>query len=186
MSSPSRRHRAGAGLDLMAILAVTSALAAPGVQAATGGAASTSTPTFPVPASAKVPPTSTATTPTTPATGGTAVAPTTTYTPPSTPPAGSVPTTTTASPATPSGSAPATTTAPASAHASRSSKLSTPAIALATLGGLLALLCLAWAIARARAYEPHWVRSLRHSLAEGGFRASATWAEFSDWARLGK
>jgi hypothetical protein len=48
------------------------------------------------------------------------------------------------------------------------------------------LLCLAWAIARAQAYEPHWARSLRHSLAEGGFRASATWAEFSDWARLGK
>jgi hypothetical protein len=23
-------------------------------------------------------------------------------------------------------------------------------------------------------------------LAEGGFRASATWAEFADWARLGK
>jgi len=67
-----------------------------------------------------------------------------------------------------------------------SSKLSTAAIALAALGALLALICLAWALARARAYDPHWARSLRHSLAEGGFRASATWAEFSDWARLGK
>jgi hypothetical protein len=27
--------------------------------------------------------------------------------------------------------------------------------------------------------------SLRHAMAEAGFRASATWAEFSDWVRLG-
>jgi hypothetical protein len=91
-------------------------------------------------------------------------------------------------PATPAGtpSARNTTRVPASVRATRSSKLSTPAIALAALGALIVLLCLTWAIARALAYEPHWVRSLRHSLAEGGFRASATWAEFGDWARLGK
>lgn len=186
MSSPLHKPRAGARLGLIAILAVTGPLFAPAAQAATGGATSTpaTTPTFPVPASAKVPPTSTATTPATPATGGTATAPTTTYTPQSTSPAGGVPTTTAPAPTTPS--AGTTTAAPASARAARSSKLSTPAIALAAFGALLALICLAWAIARAQAYEPHWARSLRHSLAEGGFRASATWAEFSDWARLGK
>jgi hypothetical protein len=168
------------------ILAVAGAIGTPGAQALAGGASPSTpatTPTFPVPASAKVPPTSTATTPTTPATGGTATPPTTTYTPQSTPPAGNVPTTTIPSYTTPTAR---TITTPASAHATKSSKLSTPAIALAILGALIALLCLAWAIARAQAYEPHWARSLRHSLAEGGFRASATWAEFSDWARLGK
>jgi hypothetical protein len=54
------------------------------------------------------------------------------------------------------------------------------------LAGLLALACLAWGLARMLAYEPRWVQSLRHALAEGGFRASATWAEFADWARLGR
>jgi len=183
MSSPRHQPRASSslGLSLLTILAVSGAIAAPGAQAIAGGTSASTpatTPTFPVPASAKVPPTTAATTPTTPATGGTATPPTT-YTPQSTPPTGSVPTTT----VTPTGG---TITTPTSARATKSSKLSTPAIALAALGALLALLCLAWAIARARAYEPHWARSLRHSLAEGGFRASATWAEFSDWARLGK
>ncbi len=180
MSSPLHRSRAGSSLGLLAILAVAGAIAAPGAQAIAGGASASTpatTPTFPVPASAKVPPGSTATTPTTPATGGTVTPPTTTYTPQSTTPTGSVATTT------PTGR---TITTPTSAHATKSSKLSTPAIALAILGALVVLLCLAWAIARAQAYEPHWVRSLRHSLAEGGFRASATWAEFGDWARLGK
>jgi hypothetical protein len=35
------------------------------------------------------------------------------------------------------------------------------------------------------AFEPHWLLSARHSLAEAGFRASATWAEFTDWIKLG-
>jgi hypothetical protein len=56
---------------------------------------------------------------------------------------------------------------------------------LAALAGLLALGCAAWGIARLRAYEPHWARSARHAVAEAGFRVSATWAEFSDWIRLG-
>ena len=43
----------------------------------------------------------------------------------------------------------------------------------------------ALALARRRAYEPRWWLSLRHALAEAGFRASATWAEFTDWLRLG-
>ncbi|HEY4451283.1 MAG TPA: hypothetical protein VGN13_06785 [Solirubrobacteraceae bacterium] len=93
-------------------------------------------------------------------------------------------------PATPATSA-ASTPAPTSTTAARprshaSSKLSTPAIALAVLAALLALGCLAWGLARTLAYEPRWVQSLRHALAEAGFRASATWAEFTDWARLGR
>ena len=55
-----------------------------------------------------------------------------------------------------------------------------------SFAGLLVLCALVWAIARLRAYEPHWMLSLRHAMAEAGFRASATWAEFSDWARLGR
>jgi hypothetical protein len=46
--------------------------------------------------------------------------------------------------------------------------------------------CAAWALARVAAYEPRWTLSLRHSLAEAGHRASATWAELGDWIRLGR
>ena len=59
-------------------------------------------------------------------------------------------------------------------------------IAIAIVAGLLALACLAWAIARRRAFEPHWMLSLRHSIAEAGFRLSETWAELGDWLRLGR
>jgi hypothetical protein len=64
--------------------------------------------------------------------------------------------------------------------------LSTPAVALAALAAVLVLLSLAWALARAFAYEPAWMPALRHSFAEAGFRASATWAELWDWLRLGR
>ena len=67
-----------------------------------------------------------------------------------------------------------------------SSNLSTPAIVAAVLAALIALGCAVWAIARMSAYEPRWTLSLRHAMAEAGFRASATWAEFTDWARLGR
>src|SRR4029077_1736367 len=63
--------------------------------------------------------------------------------------------------------------------------LSTGAILIAVLAALLILACAAWALARQRAFEPHWLLSLRPAMAEAGFRASATWAEFTDWARLG-
>jgi hypothetical protein len=56
---------------------------------------------------------------------------------------------------------------------------------IAALGALLLLGCAAWALARRRAIEPHWWLSLRHSMAEAGYRMSATWSEFTDWARLG-
>jgi hypothetical protein len=60
------------------------------------------------------------------------------------------------------------------------------AIIIAALAALVVLACAAWAVARQRAYEPHWWLSLRHAMAEAGFRTSATWAEFTDWARLGR
>jgi hypothetical protein len=66
-----------------------------------------------------------------------------------------------------------------------SSGISTGALIAAVIAGLLALACLVWAVFRFTALEPHWLLSWRHSLAEAGFRTSATWAEFKDWARLG-
>jgi hypothetical protein len=81
------------------------------------------------------------------------------------------------------------TTAIARAHVhahSRPTHVSTEAIVLAAIAALLLLACAAWAFARSRAYEPRWLVSLRHAMAEAGFRTSATWAEFADWVRLGR
>jgi hypothetical protein len=157
-----------------------------------------STPTFPVPASAQAPsPTAGA------GAAGAATTPTTTYAPsggataPSSSPAATTSTATTPPAATASATpAPATpgaqTTAPAQTSAARAKAgkgdrpLSTGAIVIAALAALLVLVCAAWAIARSRALEPHWLLSLRHAMAEAGFRASATWSEFADWARLGR
>jgi hypothetical protein len=66
-----------------------------------------------------------------------------------------------------------------------SSSLSTAAILAVVVAAVLVLACIAWALARRRAFEPHWLLSLRHAMAEAGFRTSATWAEFTDWIRLG-
>ena len=43
-----------------------------------------------------------------------------------------------------------------------------------------------WAFARWWAWEPHWLARWRHATAEAGWRASAAWAEFTDWLRLGR
>jgi hypothetical protein len=64
-------------------------------------------------------------------------------------------------------------------------KVSTEAVVIAALAALLALGCVTWGIARLASFEPRWTQSLRHTMAEAGLRASATWAEFSDWVRLG-
>ncbi len=171
---------------------LTLALPAPAlaVRTATG-------PTFPTPASARV--RSTATTAAPPAGGAAAPAttvPTTTApTTPTTPAAAT--TTPTAAPSTtlttPGSAAvsPLNRVAPgarlrARAHSSDSGRISTEAIVLAAIAALLLLACAAWAFARSRAYEPHWLVSLRHAMAEAGFRTSATWAEFTDWARIGR
>jgi hypothetical protein len=60
------------------------------------------------------------------------------------------------------------------------------AIAIAAIAALVALACVVWAIAQRRAFEPQWMASLRHAMAEAGFHASETWAEFADWVKLGR
>jgi len=124
------------------------------------------------------------------AAAATVTTPTTTYVPAGTsPPAG---TSGVGSPA-PALSSPSTTVPgqgalpvrPTPGARSGHSHLTVGAIVIAALAALLALACAAWAIARRRAYEPRWWLSLRHAVAEAGFRASATWAEFTDWLRLG-
>ena len=61
-----------------------------------------------------------------------------------------------------------------------------PLIALAVLAGLLALGALAFALVRWRAWEPAWADRFRHAAGEAGWRASSTWAEFTDFVRLGR
>ncbi len=140
--------------------------------------ASTTTPAVTAPSTSSTPATS-ATTPssTTPSTSTPATVPTTTV-----PTTATAPTTVTTVPGQlhpiPKGASPA-------AHAG-SKKISTEAIVLAVIAALVVLACAAWALARSRAYEPHWLLSLRYAMAEAGFRASATWAEFTDWVRLGR
>jgi hypothetical protein len=68
---------------------------------------------------------------------------------------------------------------------SKSTRLSAGALVLAILGALLALGAIAWAFARWLALEPRWTVSLTYSMREATSRASATWAEFADWVRLG-
>jgi hypothetical protein len=70
-------------------------------------------------------------------------------------------------------------------HVAPAGGLSDGALVAVAVAALVVLLCLVWAVARAFAFEPRWTLSLRHSLGEAAFRASATWDEFSDWARLG-
>jgi hypothetical protein len=62
---------------------------------------------------------------------------------------------------------------------------STGAIVIAALAAVLALGCLLWVVARLLDFEPRWWLSLRHAMAEAGLRTSATWAELTDWIRLG-
>ncbi|HTR73151.1 MAG TPA: hypothetical protein VMG80_06090 [Solirubrobacteraceae bacterium] len=64
--------------------------------------------------------------------------------------------------------------------------MSDAAIVLAAVAILVLLATAAWAFAKSRAYEPRWLLSLRHALAETGYRTSAAWAEFQDWVKLGR
>jgi hypothetical protein len=70
--------------------------------------------------------------------------------------------------------------------AASTTRLSTGALVAAALAALLIVVCLVWAAARWWAYEPRWAVSLRHCLAEAGWRLSGAWEEFSEWARLGR
>jgi hypothetical protein len=92
---------------------------------------------------------------------------------------------TTPASATPTSVKPTTTVVVVHKTNHKSTRLSTGALALAVLGALLALGAIVWALARWLALEPRWTVSLVYSLREASYRASATWAEFSDWVRLG-
>jgi cobalamin biosynthesis Mg chelatase CobN len=81
--------------------------------------------------------------------------------------------------------APATTAAPAPATQSTASHRGAR-LALIVVGALLVMLLALWAFARWWAWEPHWLARWRHATAEAGWRASAAWAEFTDWLRLGR
>ena len=61
-----------------------------------------------------------------------------------------------------------------------------PVLALAILAGLFALSGLVVAAARWRGWEPAWADNLRHAAGEAGWRASSTWAEFTDFVRFGR
>lgn len=96
------------------------------------------------------------------------------------------PTTATAVPGRPTAIAPTSRSPGGRGRARSGGKLSRGALIGAALAGLLVLLCAVWAAIRWLAVEPRWARSLGYSLEEAGFRASATWAELLDWARLGR
>ncbi len=74
------------------------------------------------------------------------------------------------------------------ANAERASDAGAPApvVALGVLGALLALAGLGYGLSRWLAWDPSWAGSARHAVGEAGWRASATWSEFTDWLRLGR
>jgi hypothetical protein len=137
-----------------------------------------STPTASTTPTAPATPVPTGSTPTTPGTTG-IPAPGAASTVPTVP--------TTTAPATTTPGLPSTLSASQSRHKPHESskRLSGLALVLAILGALLVLACLVWAITRWLALEPRWSTGLMYSLREATYRASATWAEFSDWARIG-
>jgi hypothetical protein len=191
---PHDRRLARAFAAAFALLALASAITWGGPSVARA-AQPASTSALSAPASAK------AQAPSTTAGTATASTPTTTYAPSggasvpgsspaagastaTIPPAASTPATST--PVTPSAIAAAPKSAAQGKAGTGDRPLSTGAIVIAVLAALLVLACAAWALARSSAFEPHWLLLLRHAMAEAGFRASATWSEFADWARLGR
>lgn len=61
-----------------------------------------------------------------------------------------------------------------------------PVLLLAILAGLLALGAMAFGFVRWFAWEPAWAVRWRHCTGEASRRASATFAEFADFVRLGR
>ncbi|HEY2217171.1 MAG TPA: hypothetical protein VGH21_06725 [Solirubrobacteraceae bacterium] len=163
-------------------LGTSGAAAATGGSSAPGATATSSpTTTYIPPVTATTPAASTAAATTPPATPGAT---------PASPAPGATPATSVPASTTPQEALAKLTQAKTDTAQAKKSKgdrpLSTGAIVIAALAALLILACIGWALARRRAFEPHWLLSLRHAMAEAGFRASATWSEFADWARLGR
>jgi hypothetical protein len=92
----------------------------------------------------------------------------------------------TAPPATTAAPAPAPAPTPTTTPAAQSSSDKGARLALVVAGALVLMLLLLLAAARWWAWEPHWLVRWRHATAEAGWRASAAWAEFTDWLRLGR
>jgi hypothetical protein len=81
----------------------------------------------------------------------------------------------------------AATTAAATGTATNSAAADDGApVALVVTGALVVLALLLWAVARWWAWEPRWLVRWRHATGEAGWRASAAWAEFTDWLRFGR
>jgi hypothetical protein len=98
-------------------------------------------------------------------------------------PAASQPPAAAPAPTTTQGAAPAP--APAGAKTAAAADDGAPMV-LAVAGALVVLILVLWALAHWWAWEPRWLVRWRHATAEAGWRASAAWAEFTDWLRLGR
>jgi len=61
-----------------------------------------------------------------------------------------------------------------------------PLLALAALMALMALGTIVYGALRFTGWEPAWASRARHATAEAGWRASSTWAEFTDFVRFGR
>jgi hypothetical protein len=97
-------------------------------------------------------------------------------------PATSVPTGTTPTTAAPATTAPTQPAATGSRKRDRTPLL----VALVAAGALVLLALLLWGAARTRGWDPAWAARVRHGWSEAGFRTTSTWAEFTDWLRLGR
>jgi hypothetical protein len=132
--------------------------------------------------------TSTATAATPPATAPGATQPpaaTPTTAPGATQPPAAAPTTAPGATQPPAG-APTTAAAPGTAAKSASAADDGVPVVLVLAGALVVLVLVLWGLARWWAWEPCWLVGWRHATAEAGWRASAAWAEFTDWLRLGR
>ncbi len=156
--------------------------------APTGGPAGS--PAATTPTATAPPPTAPATTPSTvPST--TATAPTTASGPTATTPAaGAVPpggTTTPGSAPPPAAVNPQLPTTTPGVQAPATKRSTRPlVIGLAALGVLLLIALLVWLWARLRGWDSELGARTRHAWSEAAYRVSATWAEFTDWLRLGR
>jgi len=138
-------------------------------------------------------PTGGAAAPGTATTGGTATTPGTTppaggaTTPGATGDAGAVPPVTTPAATPPPAAAPQQVTTTPGVQPPPTKRSTRPLVVGAiALGALLLLALLLWGWWRLRGWDPEWAARARHSWREAGYRVSSTWAEFTDWLRLGR